>query len=131
MAQDQSWAHPIGPAASTSLSMSRPLIITYTPLLRGPRMFFSEKNRSMVTYQTARYASRSWFCVWEIHSHAVSFSTAFQLFRLELIKGDREQLGADTHTWNLAVFKEQLTGVGSPHAQLVQLLRCGETWHAL
>ena len=94
----QWWAHPIGPAESTSLSMSRPLIITYTPLLRGPSTFFSEIDGSMDTNQTASDASRWWYCVWEIHSHALSFSTAIQLFRSELIKGDQEQLGEDTHT---------------------------------
>ncbi len=36
-----------------------------------------------------------------------------------------------THTWDFAVFKDQLAGVWSSHAEFVELLRCVETWHSL
>lgn len=41
------------------------------------------------------------------------------------------KLGLVLQTWNSAVFKDELAGVGSPHAQLVQLLCGGETRHSL
>lgn len=36
-----------------------------------------------------------------------------------------------TLTWNFAVFKDQLTGVGSPHAEFVELLCSRKSWHSL
>lgn len=41
------------------------------------------------------------------------------------------KLGLVLQTRNSAVFKDELAGVGSPHAQLVQLLCGGETRHSL
>lgn len=43
----------------------------------------------------------------------------------------KPELVLERQTWNFAVFKEELAGAGSPHAQLVQLLRGGETRHSL
>lgn len=34
-------------------------------------------------------------------------------------------------TWDLAVFKDELTGIRASHPQLVELLGCAETWHSL
>lgn len=43
----------------------------------------------------------------------------------------RDSLILWTLTRHLAVFKDELTGVGAPHAQLVQLLGSTKTRHAL
>lgn len=96
-----SWTNPTGPAASTSLSRSKPLIITYTPLFNEPRTFSSVVNQSKTVSEGSPCAP------------------------LELEPVLQRQ------TWNSAVFKDELAGVGSPHAQLVQLLRGGETRHSL
>lgn len=47
-------SYPTGPAASTSLSISKPLIITYTPLFREPNTFFSGTNRRHKKFQFLR-----------------------------------------------------------------------------
>lgn len=34
-------------------------------------------------------------------------------------------------TRDLAVFKDQFTGIRPSHSQLIELLGCAETWHSL
>lgn len=128
------WTHPIGPDASTSLSRSKPLIITYTPLFNGPRMFSSttqtrkakkfDQNKTKSNISATRRSQKH---TRKIRASSVFAARVSQHMAARALKDTQTH----THTWDFAVFKDQLAGVWSPHAEFVELLRCRESRHSL